>query len=267
MRVIYADSMFLLNFTLDYLLLLAAGKICSLPLRRWRMALGAAWGGLSAVLAAIYPEPFSPAAVKLLCGLAAAAIAFWGLGHFARTAVVFFAVSAAFGGAVYAVLGLGGGRAAALSPRTLLLSFAICYAALSLVFRGRGLRTARETAAVQAQLHGLSVSFTALRDTGNELRDPGGFPVLTAEWEAVAPLFPGLKACPADAAGLFLALCETGGMAGRCRLLPCLTAGGTGLLCAFRPDSLLINGAEAPHRYIAVTTGPLSPGGEYKAIF
>ena len=44
MKVIYIDSLFLLNFILDYLLLLAAGRICALPLRRLRYALGAALG-------------------------------------------------------------------------------------------------------------------------------------------------------------------------------------------------------------------------------
>lgn len=264
MRVIYADSMFLLNFVLDYLLLLAAGKICSLPLRRGRMAMGAAWGGLSAVLAAVWPEFFDPAAVKLLCGLAAAAIAYWGLGPFVRTALVFFAVSAAFAGAVYAVIGMGG---SALSPRTLLLSFAICYAALSLVFRGKAHLSRRETAPVTVSLHGQTVSFRALHDTGNELTDPSGHPVLTASWEALSLLFPGLNAPPGDPTGLFLALSDEETMAGRCRLLSCMTAGGPGLLCAFRPDTITINGAQPPHRLVAVTFAPLSPGGEYQAIF
>ena len=34
MKIIYADSLVLLNAAVDYLLLLSAGKLCALPLRR-----------------------------------------------------------------------------------------------------------------------------------------------------------------------------------------------------------------------------------------
>ena len=56
MKIIYADSLVLLNAAVDYLLLLSAGKLCALPLRRWRMALGALWGGAYALLTAVEPR-------------------------------------------------------------------------------------------------------------------------------------------------------------------------------------------------------------------
>lgn len=273
MRIIYADSMFLLNFTIDYLLLLATGKICALPLHRGRMALGAAWGGLYAVLAAVYPDFFSLATVKIFAGLATAAVAFGGLGRFPRTAIVFFAVSAAFGGAVYAALSLAGisasGGVLPVSTQVLVLSFALCYAAVSLVFRGMGRRAERKISTVELRLRGRSVTVRSLHDTGNELRDPvGGGRVLAAEISALSPLFPECSfTCPIDPAALCLELSALSGMAGRCRLLPCLTAADTGgILVIFRPDAVLIDGEAATHTAVALTAGPLSPDGDYRAI-
>lgn len=273
MKIIYADSMFLLNFTIDYLLLLATGKICSLPLIRWRMALGAAWGGLYAVLTVVWPAFLTLASVKILAGAAAAAIAYCGLGRFARTAVVFFAVSAAFGGAVYAALSLGGlplsgGPVVGVSLRTLVLSFALCYAALSLVFRGIGRRGEREIMQAEVTLRNRSVSFAALRDTGNELRDAGGRPVIAAEWEVLRPLFPDAPPMhAADSAEMLLSLSALEGMAGRCRLLSCTTvAGNDGLLLVFRPDKAVIDGKALPLSCAVITAGQLSPEGDYHAL-
>ena len=37
MKIIYADTLVLLNIAVDYVLLLSAGKLCAAPLRRVRM--------------------------------------------------------------------------------------------------------------------------------------------------------------------------------------------------------------------------------------
>ena len=52
MRVVYIDSLFLLNFVVDYLLLLCAGRLAGETLRRRRLALGAGLDG--ALLAPLY---------------------------------------------------------------------------------------------------------------------------------------------------------------------------------------------------------------------
>lgn len=274
MRIIYADSMFLLNFIIDYLILLATGKICALPLQRWRMALAAAWGGIYAVLTQLYPPFFSLALCKIFSGVALAAISFGGFGRFIRTSAVFFAVSAAFGGAVYAALSLKGinpGSAVLLpiSLRTLVLSFALCYGVLSLVFRGTARRSSTEFGEIEVSLRGIKVSFRALRDTGNELRDPKGAPVIAAEWEAVAGLFPELsKVQNLDPPSLLLSLSALENMGGRTGLLPCLTATNpSGLLPCVRPDALLINGEKPLHCQLAIIPGPLSSDGSYRALY
>ena len=89
MEIVYIDSLFLLNFIIDYLLLLAVGKICALPRKRWRMLLGALWGAAYAVLAVLLPRFFAMAAVKLASGAALPLIAF-GTGRRAPRAVLVF---------------------------------------------------------------------------------------------------------------------------------------------------------------------------------
>lgn len=45
MTVVYIDALFLLNFVVDYLLLLCAGRLAGEVLHRGRLALGAALAG------------------------------------------------------------------------------------------------------------------------------------------------------------------------------------------------------------------------------
>ena len=45
MTVVYIDSVFVLNALMDYLLLLSAGRLAGVPLRRGRYVLGALLGG------------------------------------------------------------------------------------------------------------------------------------------------------------------------------------------------------------------------------
>ena len=275
MEIIYIDSLFFLNLAIDYLLLLATGKICALPLRRRRMALGALWGAAYAVLAVLRPGLFAPALVKLLSGAALPLIAFGtgGRKRAPRAVLVFFAVSAAFGGAVYAACSLAGisltrGVYIPVSLKVLVLSFALCYAAFTLVFRRAGRRGERATHRVSVTLAGRTAEFTALLDTGNELTDPvTGEEVLVAEAGALSALLDaeGAALLRADPAESFAALAGKPPLRGRLRLLPCSTAGGDGLLLCFRPDEVRVDTRRA-RLSVAVARAALSPDGEYQAL-
>lgn len=270
MMTVYADSMFLLNFIIDYLLLLATGRICALRLIRWRMLLGAAWGGVYAVLTVLWPSLFALPTVKLFSGAVVVLTAFGGLGKALRSIIVFFAVSAAFGGAVYAALSLGSQSATGalfvpVSMKVLLLSFAICYAALSLVFKHRGKITERCVKNVEVELGEKRINFHALQDTGNELCDPiSGQKVLLVEKELLKSFFPQMPA--GEAAAMLLELSAAKDMAGRFRLLPFSSIGGKGVLLCFRPDKVWIDG-HREDRLVAFAEAPLSPQGDYQGIF
>lgn len=274
MEIVYIDSLFFLNLAIDYLLLLATGKICALPLRRRWMALGALWGAAYAVLAVLRPGLFALALVKLLAGAALPLIAFGAGRRAPRAVLVFFAVSAAFGGAVYAACSLAGisltrGVYIPVSLKVLILSFALCYAAFSLVFRRAGRRGERTIHRVSVTLGAQTAEFTALLDTGNELCDPvTGEGVLVAEAGALSALLDSESAAllRADPLESFTALAEKPPLRGRLRLLPCSSAtGGDGLLLCFRPDEVRMDGRRA-RLSVAVARAALSVDGEYQAL-
>ena len=151
MTVIYLDELFLLNFVVDYLLLLAAGRLSGEILRRGWLALGAAIGAAYAAAAVLPGMGFL---LHPLCKLGAAVLALLaGYGksrRLLRVSLVFFAVSAAFGGGVFALQLLGGRGLtlqngifySAMDLRLILLSAAGCYVLITLLFQ----RTARPPA-------------------------------------------------------------------------------------------------------------------------
>ena len=264
MDVIYLDSLFGLNLLIDYCLVLASARVCGVVLRRWRYALAALIGALYAALMVLPGCGWlANGAMKLALGAAMALIAFGGEAHLVRCTVVFFAVSAAFGGAVYAASMLAGvspgsGALVTVSGRVLALSFAACYAAVSLVFRRRAKAADREVR---------TVTLKALRDSGNDLHDPvSGLPAAVVERAAVLPIFPALHALPDDAVQALEVLGALPECTGRVVLLPYRAVGVAGaLLPAFRPDSVMIDGAAEP-MLLALSAQALTSDGAFAMV-
>ena len=108
-ETIYLDSLFALNAIIDYLLLLCSARAAGAVLHRWRLALAAVLGGLWAVACVLPGLGFlSYAPMKLVPALFMVLIAFGGERRLWRCVVIFLAVSAAFGGAVWAASMLAG---------------------------------------------------------------------------------------------------------------------------------------------------------------
>ena len=279
MTVIYVDTLFLLNGLVDYLLLLAAARLAGEPLARLRFALAAALGGLYA--AAIF-LPGLAFLARPPCRLAAAVLmvllAFWQSRRLLRKVVIFFALSCAFGGGVLAV-GLLGGRGLTLSGgvvysgmdlKTVLLSAAGCYGALTLVFRGVGRHAGLSGALrpVRLTLGERHAELTALVDTGNTLSDPAtGRPVLVADGALAGELLP---------AGVWAALDlrdPAGAMARledpwrtRFCLVPYRSVGvEQGLLLALRLDRVQVGAEDRGPMLAALSPTPVSEGG-YRAL-
>lgn len=275
MEVIYIDSLFALNFLIDYCIVLASARVCGVVLRRWRYLLAALLGAAYAAAIVLPGLDFlARTPMKLVLGIAMALIAFGGETHLLRCTVVFFAVSAGFGGAVFAASLLAGtdstgGALVSVSGRVLVLSFAVCYAAVSLVFRRRAKAADREIRPVVITDGGRSVTLRGLRDSGNALHDPvTGRCAAIADRAAVLPLFDGAGALtlPDDAVGALEALSALPGCAGRFRLLPYSAVGVSGaLLVAFRPESVTVAGAPE-ELLVALAPAPLSATGEFEAV-
>ena len=272
MDVIYLDRLFGLNLLLDYCLMLASARVCGVVLHRGRYLLAALTGALYAALMVLPGCGWLATLAMLAFCAAMALIAFGGEAHWARCAVVFFAVSAAFGGAVYAASMLAGvspgsGALVTVSGRVLVLSFAVCYAAVSTVFRRRAKTAAREVRTVTVTLAGRSTTVRALRDSGNGLHDPvSGLPAAVVERAAVLPLFPALHALPDDAVQALTVLGALPECTGRVVLLPYRAVGVTGaLLPAFRPDSVMIDGAAEP-MLLALSAQTLTSDGAFSMV-
>ena len=280
MTVVYIDALFLLNLIVNYLLLLAAAKLAGEPLRRLRRAAGAALGGLYA--AAIF-FPGMGFLTHPLCKLGAAVLmlltGFGGSRRLLRVTLVFFGLSCAFGGGIFAI-GLLGGRGLTLRNgvlysvmdlRILLLSAAVCYAVLTRVFRRTARHGRREVLPAVLILEGRRVAVNALVDTGNTLTDPvTGRPVMVAEGSRLSPLLPGERVLDEkalrDPVGTLERL-SRGGRGRRFRLLPYQAVGvECGMLLALRLDDARVGAEDYGGILVALSPNPVSDGGGYSAL-
>ena len=259
MEVLYLDRLIAVNFLIDYCLLLAAGRVCGAYLRRGRFALaalvGAAYAGAGVLPGwgwLLHPV------MKLALGCLMALIAFGGESGLGRCTAVFFAVAALFGGGVYAASLLAGsdplaGTAAPLTLRVFALSFAVCYAAVALLFRRRAKRNARVLRPVIVRFHGREARLPGWRDSGNDLHDPvTGQAVAVADRRALRALLPNL---PDDPVAAFECLRGSGAY----RLLPYRAVGANGLLLAFRPDEIEVDG-KREDLLVALSPTPVGEG-------
>ena len=280
MTVVYIDALFLLNLIVNYLLLLAAAKLAGEPLRRLRLAAGAALGGLYA--AAIF-FPGMGFLTHPLCKLGAAVLmlltGFGGSRRLLRVTLVFFGLSCAFGGGIFAI-GLLGGRGLTLRNgvlysvmdlRILLLSAAVCYAVLTLGFRRTARHGRREVLPAVLTLEGRRVAGNALVATGNTLTDPvTGRPVMVAEGSRLSPLLPGERVLDEkalrDPVGTLERL-SRGGRGRRFRLLPYQAVGvECGMLLALRLDDARVGAEDYGGILVALSPNPVSDGGGYSAL-
>lgn len=276
MKTIYADDMFLLNLIINYFIILSTVKLCALPLTRKRFALGAAVGALYSVLLLLpgfYPLALPP--VKLLLGALITWLSFACRGRFLKLYIAFMAVSATFGGGVIAVSLLSGGSwqdglYINVSMKVLLLSFAACYFALTLIFNRIAEKRSSEKTSVHLSLLGTTVKFQALYDTGNRLFDPlSGLPVMVVEAGCLAALFSAenLAALNSGAAEFIAGLDSQPLLRSRFRLVPYSSVGiKQSLLPVFRPDELVINGNTEKNLLVGISPNTLSDFGDFSAL-
>ncbi len=266
---VYVDALFLTNGLVDYMLLLLTGRVLGAGLNRPRLLLGACLGGGYAVCCFLpWGEFLAEWPVKLAVGGLMVLAGYGGSRRLPRCMAVFFGLSCAMGGGLYALELLGGGlslaRGVVLTPldfKAVLLAAAVCWCVLAAAFRGiaRHSRLKGELIPLKIALGGRSIQVTALVDTGNGLRDPlTGSRVAVLEWQEALPLIPSLteeQVCR-----------PSRGLTGRgeipWRLVPYRTVGtGGGLLLAFKPDSVTSAGKPRPERLVALTAQRLSDGG------
>ena len=276
MKTIYVDEMFLLNLIINYFIILATAKLCALPLKRLRFAISAAVGALYSVFL-LYPplqflaSPFT----KLALGFLMTVIAFGVEIKLFKPFLAFLAVSAAFGGAVYAASIFAGnylddGLYINASMRVLALSFAVCYLVLTFVFKRFGKRLNREIHTVKVVIGCRTAEFKALRDTGNELYDPlSGLPVMVVGMQEAGKLLTGdqIEALKKGIPEFIDKIGNDEQLRSKFRLVPYTAVGqSASLLPVLRPDALWVDGKEDKNTLVGLAPNILSNDSEFSAV-
>lgn len=271
MEIIYIDSLFFINLLTDYLLCLCTGRICGLKLKRLRYFAAALLG--AAYSAAVFLPGMgflmSPA-MKLCAGFSMALIAFAVERRPIHCTAVFFCVSAAFGGALWAI-GLSGGISgefSRISTKLLLGSFTLCYSLGSLIFRCKAKTGSTKKLSVKLSFLGHEAEFFALPDTGNSLSDPfTGSPVMLISPHALKNIFKENTVLfeslgPVEIIEFSRNLPQ---LRGKLRLISYSSVGGSGMLPLFRPDRVFIDNIE--QKEILAAVSPAAAGEGFEALF
>lgn len=277
MTVVYLDVLFLLNLTVDYLLLLASARIAGEAICRLRFVGGALVG--AAYAAGIFLPAFgwlSHPVCKICAGIGMVLIAFGTSRRLLRLTLIFFAISAALGGVVLALQLLGSGGLTlengvlytGFDLRLLLVTVILTYVALSGIFRrfARHGGAKRDLCDAKIMLGGQCVAVTVLLDTGNTLTDPiRNQPVLVAEGHLFQQILP-KTIDPGDPVGSLERL-EDRLWRAKFSLLPYRAVGvERGMLLAVRSEYVIINGRNWKGLTVALSPTPVSDGGAYQGL-
>lgn len=252
---VYADLLFLINFSMDFLCLYLTARFLRLRIRPALITLAAAIGGVYSVVSLFLPFgrlltaliDFSVCA--LLCG-----VTYFSKTkkprQFAKEIFVYILVSMALGGIMTALfnllnkldLPLQSGGDSISSWLFLLLAIVSGAAAMS---SGNILRrmAARKIMNVRIVFDRKSVAFSGMTDTGNVLRDPAsGKPVIITDIRATLPILPA-EVVEAVVSGKLDSIPSLPARyAGRIRIIPSVTISGSRLIIGIVPDKIILSG-------------------------
>ena len=281
MRVIYVDSLFLLKFTVDYFLLRLTAAIGGIYPKIGRILLGAAVGALLAIL--LFFLPLSGWGALLFRAATCSLTVLAAFGRQSRyrwlrlcglfLAVTLLAAGTAFGVAAQNsnVRQQNGVIYMDISIPVMAISFTMVFALSRVVFgKGRGeiTRGYMEITAVKGEKQ---IAFRALKDSGNLLRDPvSGKRVLILQAETAAALFSGVGSILLQNLSKEPNEVDLEQLRRCCKtafwLLPVHTAVQDGMILAFRPDELLLDGKPTLEYVIGLSAGRMEIGGDCHAV-
>lgn len=226
----YLDLVVMLNFAVDFLLLMGTNSLAGFPKAPGRSAAAAAVGGIYGGVCLLPSFRFLGGTVWRIVFLGIMAVIAFGWNRSAvRRGILFVFLSMALGGIA---LGIGNGGALAL------IGAAAGVALLCAVgFQGKA--GSQKYSTVELQLKGKSRRMTALHDTGNTLKDPvTGRQVLVVGADAARDLLgltPQQLASPVQT----MAEAKVPGL----RLIPYRAVGNPcGMLLAMKMDEVRIDG-------------------------
>lgn len=251
---VYADLLFLINFSMDFLCLYLTARFLRLRIRPLLITLAAVLGGIYSVVSLFLP---SPPLIAGLCDIAVCvllcALTFPGKGmQFVKRIFVYLLVSMALGGIMTALfnllnrldLPLQSGGDSISSWLFLLLAIISGGAALG---SGKILRrmSARKMMSVKIVFDGRSVTLNGITDTGNVLRDPSsGKPVIITDIASTLPILPDAVR-EAVISGKLERLPSLPPRYAKCiRLIPSVSVSGSRLMIGITPDKIILTGEQ-----------------------
>ncbi|MBQ4066108.1 MAG: sigma-E processing peptidase SpoIIGA [Clostridia bacterium] len=240
---VYADVLFFVNFSMDFITLWIAALISSREKKALRMSAAAAVGGLYGVLNVI----LSPGTViTYICAGAISAlmclIAFGTCSSpvsFIKQSAVIWICGALLGGLMTSILSLGGNYygITSHSQGSFSLICALSIGALYMAARIICSVKDKRSVTVSASWKGRTVSFSALCDSGNLMRDPlGGSPVIPVSSEIIE------KLCGRGITEALINM-ESDKLCSdniRLRIIPSKAISASGMICGFIPDSVTV---------------------------
>jgi len=245
-QTIYVDVLVSVNLIVDYFLLYAAAVLTARHRDRVRMCLGAVVGGAGSLTILL---PRLPAVASVVIAVAVSALmtltAFeWrGLKCFFRTMLVMYALSATYSGVMLLLWSLtdngsitvnNGAVYISIDPGLLIVTTVVLYGAMSLFagrIRSRSLSRRRCTVAITEK--GRKVTLEGLVDTGNTLTEPfSGMPVIVVSKSTAEGIAPDCVLEPEKTGSM------TEMVSRRIRMVPYHTAGGAGVMVAYRPERM-----------------------------
>lgn len=271
--VVYLDQVVLLNGLLDYLLLMTCGRVTASPIRRSRVALAGLLGGLYGAVSLVWPWA-GELPGQLFAGVCLCLMAFGADRLLLRRSVVLCLLAAAYSGIVLLLTELFSAPMALVGSRVyypvtfgvLVLTGGGAYGLMKWAL-GRLEHQGGDIVSVRVTLGDRTADLTALRDTGNTLRDPvSGWPVMVCDGALLGKLLPELKETDLKDPMALLPRVQSLAPGTKPRLVPYKAVGvERGLLLALRPQDVQIAGKEE-QVLLAFTPGTVSDGGGYQAL-
>ncbi len=252
-EVIYGDVFFIINFSMDFLVLFSTSKILHIKTSGIRTVFAASLGGAYSIAALFIENTVFSVISGVAASLLMCVIAYPGAKRllFAKAAALFYGLSVLLGGGVTAAyillnkigrgVNVNSDTAPVLSDISLsvfAILGAVSFAASYITGRIFGKQTEKKYVEVTVTNRGVSVVLHCLSDSGALIREPAsGDPVITVRFDKIAPCLTGelLEALSDDT---FTKTAQ--GM----RIIPSRGVGGPRLLPGFCPERITIGGVK-----------------------
>ncbi|MBO4277467.1 MAG: sigma-E processing peptidase SpoIIGA [Clostridia bacterium] len=250
-ETVYADVLFLIDFSVDLICLFIAGRLCGRIGRARRVIAAAVLGGLYSFVPLLLPELPRAAAVAMhiAAGFALCAVAYGfkaGIKKAALTFAAFAATEALVGGLVSGVYGLAFGGAAGSRQSPAAFACILAVSGLAALFYGLAVRRGKKVKSCTLRITacGEKISANLLVDSGNLVTEPfSALPVIVLSHTALP--YP-------------LSEPQSGAFPANIRLIPYRTGSGGGCLYGFRPEKAEIafhaGKAKSVEAYIGIDT-------------